>query len=195
MPYYDKERLRYLHHSGDSTVGFHGAVDTLLRTGHPPKHAIHGNPRHYWPHTVVVQYNRKYVGESKLELKAQFPNPDPINWNHSDGDVERFVRLFRGTPRFSAYPDREAASDRFELEFDFFERNQYILFLVSLHDLIQQFKRDNVIWGVGRGSSCASFILYCLEVHDIDPIEFDIPFKELSKETEHEEPQQHDHNT
>lgn len=48
-----------------------------------------------------------------------------------------------------------------------------------LHYLVDVMKQNNVIWGVGRGSSVASYVLYLLGVHrinsmfyDLDPHEF-----------------------
>lgn len=58
------------------------------------------------------------------------------------------------------------------------ERNLFDL-LRYLHYLVDTMKQNNVIWGVGRGSSVASYVLYLLGVHrinsmfyDLDPSEF-----------------------
>lgn len=73
-------------------------------------------------------------------------------------------------------------NDRLEQELTFFLSTDTVSILVSLRKLIETFKNENVVWGVGRGSSCASYVLYLLEVHDINPIKYKIPFKEFSKE-------------
>jgi len=58
------------------------------------------------------------------------------------------------------------------------ERDLFNL-LRYLHYLVDTLKENNVIWGVGRGSSVASYVLYLLGVHrinsmfyDLDPHEF-----------------------
>lgn len=58
------------------------------------------------------------------------------------------------------------------------ERNLFDL-LRYLHYLVDTMKQNRMIWGVGRGSSVASYVLYLLEVHkinsmfyDLDPSEF-----------------------
>jgi hypothetical protein len=58
------------------------------------------------------------------------------------------------------------------------ERNLFDL-LKYLHYLVDIMKQNNVIWGVGRGSSVSSYVLYLLGVHrinsmfyDLDPSEF-----------------------
>ena len=71
---------------------------------------------------------------------------------------------------------------RIETEFDYITKNDHTTFILELYNLICAFKKNNVVWGVGRGSSCACYLLYLLQIHDIDSLEFDIPFKEFSKE-------------
>ena len=72
--------------------------------------------------------------------------------------------------------------DRVELELEYFIRTENIPFIIDLIHLIAKFEEDGVVWGVGRGSSCASLLMYILRVTDIDPLKYDIPFSELSKE-------------
>lgn len=53
------------------------------------------------------------------------------------------------------------------------EKNLFGLlkYLKYLVDVMQQ---NNVIWGVGRGSSVASYVLFLLGVHKIDSIYYDL---------------------
>ncbi len=40
--------------------------------------------------------------------------------------------------------------------------------------------RDNeVIWGVGRGSSVASYVLYLIGIHKVDSMYYDLPINEF----------------
>lgn len=38
---------------------------------------------------------------------------------------------------------------------------------------------NNIVWGVGRGSSVASYVLYLIGVHKIDPIKYDLDWWEF----------------
>lgn len=40
-------------------------------------------------------------------------------------------------------------------------------------------RQNNVLWGVGRGSSVASYVLYLIGVHKIDPIKYNLDYKEF----------------
>ena len=53
------------------------------------------------------------------------------------------------------------------------EKNLFDL-LKYLKYLVDTMKKHGVIWGVGRGSSVASYVLYLLEVHRIDSIHYDL---------------------
>lgn len=55
----------------------------------------------------------------------------------------------------------------------FQERNLFDL-LRYLKYLVDTMKQNNLIWGVGRGSSVASYVLYLLGVHRIDSMFYDL---------------------
>lgn len=40
-------------------------------------------------------------------------------------------------------------------------------------------EKEGVVWGVGRGSSVASYILYLIGVHSIDPIKYNLDWQEF----------------
>jgi DNA polymerase III alpha subunit len=37
----------------------------------------------------------------------------------------------------------------------------------------------NIVWGLGRGSSVASYVLYLIGVHSIDPIKYNLDWREF----------------
>ena len=45
--------------------------------------------------------------------------------------------------------------------------------------VINRFEANNVVWGVGRGSSTSSYLLYILGIHDVDSVEYDLDFTEF----------------
>lgn len=50
-----------------------------------------------------------------------------------------------------------------------------------MHYLVETMKAHNIVWGVGRGSSTASFVLYLLEVHRINSLYYDLDITEFLK--------------
>jgi hypothetical protein len=54
--------------------------------------------------------------------------------------------------------------------------------LQYLKYLVDTMRTNNIVWGVGRGSSTASFVLYKIGVHRINSIEYQLPLEEFFKE-------------
>jgi DNA polymerase III alpha subunit len=37
----------------------------------------------------------------------------------------------------------------------------------------------NIVWGVGRGSSCSSYLLYLLGLHEVDVVKYDVDISDF----------------
>lgn len=62
----------------------------------------------------------------------------------------------------------------------FQERNLFPL-LNFLKYLVDRMREEKVVWGVGRGSSVASFVLYLIGVHRINSLFYDLDPREFLK--------------
>lgn len=60
-------------------------------------------------------------------------------------------------------------------ERDLFNLLRYLKYLVDT------LRKHNLVWGVGRGSSVASYVLYLLGVHKIDSIKYELDIEEFLK--------------
>ena len=47
--------------------------------------------------------------------------------------------------------------------------------------LIDTLRKNNIVWGLGRGSSVASYVLYLIGVHKIDSLFYDLDISEFLK--------------
>lgn len=63
----------------------------------------------------------------------------------------------------------------------FQERNLFPL-LCYLKYLVDTMRAHKVLWGVGRGSSVASYVLYLIGVHRIDSLYYDLDISEFLKD-------------
>lgn len=70
---------------------------------------------------------------------------------------------------------------RINLECDLIDKHMMENFFRSMAYVVDRFRENNIVWGVGRGSSCASYVLYKLGVHKIDCIKYDIDCSEFFK--------------
>lgn len=75
--------------------------------------------------------------------------------------------------------DEERA--RVNFEYKEFEKRNMIPVLKFLMYFVDTMRNANLIWGVGRGSSVASYILYLMDIHKVDSLKYDIPINEFLK--------------
>lgn len=62
----------------------------------------------------------------------------------------------------------------------FYEREMFDL-LIYLKYLVDTMRENNIVWGVGRGSSVSSFVLFLLGVHKINSLHYDLSIDEFLK--------------
>ena len=62
----------------------------------------------------------------------------------------------------------------------FQERNMFVL-LQYLKYLVDTMRKNNVVWGVGRGSSVASFVLFLIGIHRINSLYYQLDIGEFLK--------------
>lgn len=60
------------------------------------------------------------------------------------------------------------------------DRDMFML-LRYMKYLVDTMRKNNIVWGVGRGSSVSSFVLYLIGVHKINSLYYDLPISEFLK--------------
>ena len=73
--------------------------------------------------------------------------------------------------------DEEKA--RVKLEYKLFEQKKFIKVLQFLIYFVDTLRANNLVWGVGRGSSVASFCLFLIGVHKINPLLYNLDITEF----------------
>ena len=64
-------------------------------------------------------------------------------------------------------------------EYDLFEKKNFIRVLQFLIYFVDTLRENNIVWGVGRGSSVASFCLFLIGVHKINPLLYNLDYTEF----------------
>lgn len=80
----------------------------------------------------------------------------------------------------------EAEIARVTRELELYNKHNMIMVLRSVKYIVDTLREKNIVWGVGRGSSVASYVLFLLGVHKIDSIKYDIPLDEFFKGEQNE---------
>jgi len=59
-------------------------------------------------------------------------------------------------------------------------RNLYPVLQLIIY-IVDTLRKHNLVWGVGRGSSVASYVLYLLGVHRVDSHKYTLNIREFLK--------------
>ena len=71
---------------------------------------------------------------------------------------------------------------RVKHELELFEEHNMLDVLRFMKYLVDTLRSNQIVWGVGRGSSVASYVLFLIGVHKIDSIQYELPIDEFFKE-------------
>ena len=71
--------------------------------------------------------------------------------------------------------------DRVSIELEEYEKRNLLMLLRQMKYIVDTLRKNGIVWGVGRGSSVASYVLHLLGVHKINSIKYDIPLNEFFK--------------
>ena len=73
----------------------------------------------------------------------------------------------------------DAQRQRVEEELTAFNERGLVPLLQYMIYLVDFMRENDIVWGVGRGSSVASYVLYLIGVHRIDSIKYDLDWREF----------------
>lgn len=115
-----------------------------------------------------------------VNLSFQWQLPEPFHgW--SEDDLERFIAIqFElNCPSDYTQEQYDAATVRLGAELEEIKRRGMVEFMKTICYVLSVFREKGAVWGVGRGSSCASYILFVLGLHAVDCIRLDVPMEEF----------------
>jgi len=74
--------------------------------------------------------------------------------------------------------------ERASIELELYKKHDMLDVLRCVKYIVDTLRENEVVWGVGRGSSVASYVLFLLGVHKIDSIKYNLPIEEFFKEND-----------
>jgi DNA polymerase III alpha subunit len=117
----------------------------------------------------------QYVINEDLTVE-EFDTKCKENWylpeEYLDFDIAKFV-----LDQCKSEAELQRAGEELLL---FQERDMFML-LKYLKYLVDIMRKHNIIWGVGRGSSVSSFVLYLIGIHRINSLYYDLSIDEFLK--------------
>ena len=118
----------------------------------------------------------KFVEPYPEDLEVTIAEYDSIcqsNWNMPDKykqlDIEEYL--------VSICPEENYP--RLVAELDAFKERNMLDLLRWLKYFIDTCETESVVWGIGRGSSVASYVLFLIGVHSVDSIKYNLDWQEF----------------
>jgi DNA polymerase III alpha subunit len=122
----------------------------------------------------IIDYLQR-IDQERLDYPVTKLKVDTDNWfipdNYKHMDIEEF--LVNQCPEQN-YP-------RLLKELELFRQNNMIPVLTTMKYVVDTLRANNIVWGVGRGSSVSSYVLYLIGIHKIDSVKYDLPIDEFFK--------------
>lgn len=124
--------------------------------------------------------------DCQLSKKSSFNEVD-TEWNipskYKEIDVTKHVlkKLLTeldNSPELSQY-DIDDRIARVNEELELYEEYNLMDILRVVIYIVDEFENNNVVWGTGRGSSCCSYCLYLIGLHDVDSIKYGLELSEF----------------
>lgn len=118
-----------------------------------------------------------YVGLDdpiQLDMSWQLPK----KYTALDLD-EYFAALYNQVEERYSVDQRGQVLERIGAELEEIKKRGLMEFMRTVIFILDELKKNNVVWGVGRGSSCASYLLYLIGLHVVDCVTMDVPMDEF----------------
>jgi hypothetical protein len=140
---------------------------------------------------VTVEHLKGMLVESNIDLERAGAYlqqvPELVEYAFTDMTVEEFDAMKQNSWHMPdeyrqldiaeyilSLCDSDARLQRCGQELLLFQERNLFDLLRYLKYLVDTLTANNMIWGVGRGSSVASYVLYLLGVHRIDSMYYDL---------------------
>ena len=128
------------------------------------------------PSDVVMQYLDRCEEEKLNYPKLQTTQPTTVSWLLPD----EYLNLdIQGYLLAKCTTDEE--KNRVQMELQLYNTNNMIPVLKTMKYVVDILRANHVVWGVGRGSSVASYCLFLLGVHKINSIKYKLSIGEFFK--------------
>lgn len=166
---------RLLWPDGDSTVTPDRVIDYVYKLqGHLDKLKVSEVTPEIAAYNSVAD---RPLTVKSLVTESLFPPPWSLPENYKYLDLDEYlIGLSDRIERDDLYEERVK---RLSHEIWLFNKFQLSDVLRTLIYVVDTLKARNAIWGVGRGSSCSSYLLYLMELHDVDPVRFEIAIEDF----------------
>lgn len=141
----------------------------------------------------IRQFNRNVSPDQRITVKESVRDPSLV-WNlpeeYANLDIYEWMLDRLEELNVPQGENRKISREAIEYcarcaeEYNLYEAHGLFDVLRALIYIINTLRARNVVWGVGRGSSVSSFLLYLAGVHDINSVKYDLDIHEFLPPTD-----------
>ena len=140
----------------------------------------------YLDQTTVDKFNTaKNTNKDNFEYLSVYTNPElSVKEFDSVNQNDWFMPTEYKTMAIEDFLFNQCSKENHQRlieEIELFRQYNMIDLLKYLKYLVDTMRENNIVWGVGRGSSVASYCLYIIGVHKIDSVKYNLDIKEFLK--------------
>ena len=128
-----------------------------------------------------VRKNADKVGFCKVFLKPTVTMEEWDRANQEQWFMPNEYKDFNIVEFLLDKTQNEEQYQRVVQELELYAQHNMIMVLKYLKYLVDTMRKNKIVWGVGRGSSVASYCLYLLGVHKVDSIKYELDIHEFLK--------------
>jgi DNA polymerase III alpha subunit len=115
-------------------------------------------------------------------IKTNLPNYNSVNDYDSENQKEWFIPENYKSFDIEEFLVNQCPKENYErliAELQEFRSKNMIDLLRWLKYFVDTCRTNNIVWGVGRGSSVSSYVLFLIGVHKIDSVKYNLDYKEF----------------
>lgn len=130
----------------------------------------------------VRKFNRLVPQEEQLTVKTSCRDLD-LSWNLPDEIMNLNIEEYIASKLIDRRAEpRTARLARIVDELQLYEKMNLFPVLRAIIYVINTLERNNVVWGVGRGSCVSSYVLYLIGVHDVDSLQYELDIRDFLRD-------------
>ena len=166
----ESNRIKYsdqhYYKKNEELVKLFNDIPEALENNYNFPYRFNFKPKKSIPVLPTIQTNKNVTVEKELLLQAK---------EGLKNRLENFI--LKKNKEKNANDIYKLYEDRLTHEINIINSMDYPGYFLIVSDYIRWSKKNNIPVGPGRGSGAGSLVAYCLDITDIDPIEFDLIFE------------------
>jgi DNA polymerase III alpha subunit len=132
----------------------------------------------------IIRYNKLVAADKRIRVKTEMrADALSLNWTipveYQGIDVLEYLVAKLDQQNITDADELKKRAVRVVKELKLYKQHELLDVLRVLIYVINTLNSNSVVWGVGRGSSVSSYVLYLIGVHDVDSVKYELDIEDF----------------